>query len=92
MRDEAPHGGRSDKMIDLHMAGFLSTTSLTSALGLTGTLPPSFIVNELGIKPHYKLSGGYYWAPEQVGEVRRALIRKLSDKATEWISKREGDS
>ena len=82
MRKEAPHGGKQDSTIDLQAAGYMSTGALSARLGLGGALNAGFIVNELGIKPRMKgpTGSGYYWAPEQVKEVRRAIIYRLLEQ------------
>lgn len=79
MRIDAPHGGRQDGMIDLQQAGYMSTGALSAKLGLGGSIPTSFIVDQLGIQPRMKgpTGNGYYWAPEQLGQIRRALITRL---------------
>lgn len=79
MRIEAPKGGRQDATIDLQAAGYMSTGSLSAKLGLGGAIPAAFIVNELGINPRMKgpTGHGYYWSPDQLGAVRRALIWRL---------------
>lgn len=78
MRADAPNGGLQDRTIDLRAAGFMSTGALSAKVG-AGTLQASYIVNELGVPPrvHGPTGNGYYWAPEQVRQVRQALILKL---------------
>lgn len=57
----------------------MSTGALSSRVGLCCTMSASFIINELGVLPRMKgpTGNGYYWAPEQVRDVRRALILHL---------------
>lgn len=85
MRPEAPNGGMQDKTIDLKAAGYMSTGVMCAKLGLAvSALPASWIVNELGIRPRMNAPTGvgFYWAPEQVGAVRTALIS--------WLRREEG--
>lgn len=79
MRPEAPNGGKQDATLDLQAAGYMSTGAMSARLGLHGALSVGFIVNELGVNPRMKgpTGTGYYWAPEQVRQVRRALISRL---------------
>lgn len=79
MREGHPNGGIPDQVIDLMNAGYLSTGELSRQLGIGASLPTSFIITQLGIQPRISLGGrpAMYWAPEQLSEVRRALIKRL---------------
>lgn len=83
MRPEAPSGGRQDGTIDLQSAGFLSTGAICAQIGLwSNAMPVSFIVSELGIEPRIQAPNGrgFYWAPEQMRQIRQALIRRLLER------------
>lgn len=58
--------------------GYVSTTRLLEIIGIN-RINADFIENELGI--HYTFEttnrSSFYWSPEQVSKVRRALIEYL---------------
>ena len=87
MRAAHPAGGVQDRTLDLRDAGYLSTTALTAKLGFAGTLSAGWIVQELKIEPRLigPTGNGYYWAPEQVRQIRMALAIWLLCKAAEEL-------
>lgn len=72
-----PDGVPND-LRELLELGYVSTTTLATTLGLPG-LSTSWIASNFGIFPHRPVRNGsvVYWAPEQVDEIRAALIERL---------------
>lgn len=61
--------------------GLISTGRLVDRLGIVGSLSPSWIELELGVKPELKAKTGTYWTPKHVPLIKEALARHLSDGA-----------
>lgn len=82
MRTEAPKGGVGDQVIDLRKSGFLSTGAVCLRLGIQVSV--GAIQSDLGVPPRVTTKQGSYWAPEQISDIRTALIEKLKrDQALE---------
>lgn len=78
MRASHPNGGMPDQIVDLRESGYLSTTELCRQLAIGAGIPASFIISQLDIKPRVIVNrNAMYWAPEQLSEIRRALILRL---------------